>query len=67
MEEPTNEGEAGGDLPLVLRLSLDAGEPVSGTLGIEGRPGITRFTGWVELMAAVTDARDRGTEVEGPP
>jgi hypothetical protein len=49
---------------VVVRLRVDPGEPLTGTAVVEGRPGETRFAGWVELMAAITAARaepsDRG-------
>jgi hypothetical protein len=40
----------------VLRLELDAGEPMTGSVAVDGQPG-TRFCGWIELMAAVSTAR----------
>lgn len=46
---------------VVVRLELEPGnpeEPPSGAIAIEGRPP-ERFSGWIELMAAVNAARLR--------
>ncbi|HEY2052409.1 MAG TPA: hypothetical protein VGH14_00565 [Solirubrobacterales bacterium] len=47
---------------VVLRLEIEPGgseEPPTGSIAIEGRPP-ERFSGWIELMAAVNAARVRG-------
>lgn len=44
-----------------VRLELEPGnpeEPPSGAIAIEGRP-VERFSGWIELMAAINSARLR--------
>jgi len=43
--------------PLVLELSLADGDPVSGTIGIAGRPPATTFHGWIDLMSAINTLR----------
>lgn len=45
------------DAGVTLRLALRGGEPVSGVVVVDGVPGETEFSGWVELMAAVNAAR----------
>jgi hypothetical protein len=45
-------GEAGGG---EIRMRLDPGEPISGTLISSAES--TRFCGWMELIAAITAAR----------
>jgi hypothetical protein len=41
-----------------LRLKLEPGEPLAGTIAIDGQSE-KRFCGWIELMAAVNAARRR--------
>jgi hypothetical protein len=45
-------------LRLVLDLSVAAGEPVSGTIGVAGEPSATPFHGWIDLMSAINDLLD---------
>jgi hypothetical protein len=49
----------GGQGAVVLRLELDAGEPLTGSVALDGQPG-SRFCGWIELMAAIGTARASG-------
>ncbi len=43
---------------LVMRLVLDSGEPLTGTVALEGdQAGETPFCGWIELMSAIATAR----------
>ena len=39
-----------------LRLELDPGEPLSGSIAVDGQP-LKRFRGWIDLMTAVNAAR----------
>lgn len=58
-EEASSPAEPG---KVVVRLELGSGsseEPPSGSIAIEGRPE-ERFSGWIELMAAINAARVRG-------
>jgi hypothetical protein len=50
------------DIPLVLRLVVRSGDPVTGTLSTDAGAAACDFTGWVELMAAISDARRRHEE-----
>jgi hypothetical protein len=44
--------------PLQARLSIEAGEPLRGTIALDGEPGdVVPFRGWIELMAAISEAR----------
>ena len=53
-EEPT--GLAG---PVVLRLTLDGGEPISGIVERIGSGGKHTFNGWVDLISAIETLSDR--------
>jgi hypothetical protein len=44
---------------VVLRLELEPGEPLTGSIAVDGQPE-KRFCGWIELMAAVNAARAAG-------
>jgi hypothetical protein len=57
-EGPDPHGQGG----VVLRLELAPGEPLTGSITVEGEAE-TPFCGWIELMAAVNAARAAG---EGP-
>jgi hypothetical protein len=43
---------------VVLRLLLEPGDPLTGSVSVEGQPE-EQFCGWIELMAAVNDVRQR--------
>lgn len=45
--------------PLVLRLVIEPVEPLQGTVCVAGEVDDVTFTGWVDLMAAITQARAR--------
>lgn len=63
-EEASSQAEPG---KVVVRLELGSGsseEPPTGSIAIEGRPE-ERFSGWIELMAAINAARAQG-EVPSP-
>ena len=45
-----------GRVAVVLRLQLEPGEPLTGSVALDGQPG-SRFCGWIELMAAVNALR----------
>ena len=47
-QQPT--GPAG---PVVLRLTLDPGNRISGTVERAGHTGTRTFSGWVDLMSAI--------------
>jgi hypothetical protein len=59
----TEEGDGGsrrrGQGGVVLRLELDPGDPLMGSIAVDGRPE-KRFRGWIELMAAVNTERAAG-------
>ncbi len=42
---------------LVLELSVTAGDPVSGTVGVVGRSPAIPFHGWMDLMSAINTLR----------
>jgi hypothetical protein len=42
-----------------LWLELEPGEPLTGSIAVDGQPA-KRFCGWIELMAAVNAARAAG-------
>ncbi len=42
------------ELELVIEIDSD---PISGSLTVGGRPEASRFTGWIELVAAIEAAR----------
>lgn len=44
-----------------LRLTVEAGEPVSGTVLVDGHSEPLAFCGWIELMAVINDVRQRPT------
>lgn len=52
-EDGSRRGEQAG---VVLRLELEPGEPLTGSIAVAGQPGAP-FCGWIELMAAVNLAR----------
>jgi hypothetical protein len=52
-------GAADGDRPIALELSLSSGDPVSGTVGLPGRPP-TPFQGWIDLMSAINSLWETG-------
>lgn len=41
---------------VALRLTVDPGDPLAGSIAVEGQPE-KRFGGWIELMAAINAAR----------
>lgn len=43
--------------PVVLRMTVESGEPISGTLVVEGESESHAFRGWIELMAIVAAAQ----------
>jgi hypothetical protein len=45
------------DVPIVMRLRLEPGEPITGTLNSETDEATIRFCGWMELIAAIADSR----------
>lgn len=45
---------------LVLRLELEAGEPLTGTIGINGSDERLPFHGWIDFMAAISALRSSG-------
>ena len=47
---------AGRPFPMVLMLSLGAGDPVNGTVGLVGQPPMP-FHGWIDLMSAINSLR----------
>jgi hypothetical protein len=53
-EDPLQRREGG----VGLRLELEPGEPLTGSIAVDGQPE-KRFCGWIELMAAVNDVRQR--------
>ncbi len=58
-EETSLQRAQGG---IVLRLELEPGEPLTGSIAIDGEPE-KRFCGWIELMATVNAARRAVGEV----
>jgi hypothetical protein len=57
---PTAEGSLQpGQGRVGLRLELEPGEPLTGSIAVDGQPA-KRFCGWIELMAAVNAARAAG-------
>jgi hypothetical protein len=57
---PTEEGPLPrGQGGVVLRLELAPGEPLTGSITVDGQAE-KRFCGWIELMAAVNAARAEG-------
>ena len=50
-------GPAGQALVLVLKLSPDGGDPVSGTVGLADGPPPVPFHGWIDLMSAINTLR----------
>jgi hypothetical protein len=57
--------EAGrGETEVVLRVDLDA-DPITGSLGSAGGPS-RRFSGRIELVAALQAARAEGTQRPQP-
>lgn len=57
---PAREGDGPepAEQALILELSLTAGDPVSGTIGLAGRPPAMSFHGWMDLMSAINTLRD---------
>jgi hypothetical protein len=52
--------------PALLRLTLEPGEPLTGTVSAEDDPAkVTTFCGWIELMAAIDVAREHGSAAVG--
>lgn len=45
---------------VVLRLELETGEPLTGTIGVDGSEERTRFHGWIDFMAAIAALRAPG-------
>lgn len=41
---------------VVLRLTVDPGDPLTGSVAVQGQSE-KRFCGWIELMAAINAAR----------
>lgn len=58
-EEGSLQHSAGG---VVLRLQLEPGDPLTGSVAVDGQPD-KRFCGWIELMAAVNALRRAAEEV----
>jgi hypothetical protein len=55
-----------GEGEVVLRLELEPGEPLTGSIAVDGQPE-KRFCGWIELMASVNNARRRAVgDVKSP-
>ncbi len=46
-----------------LRLTVAAEEPFAGTVVVEGEPDPVTFSGWIELMGLIHDARHRPNPV----
>lgn len=51
--------------PSSFRLQVESDEPFAGTIRAEGGTRATAFSGWVELMGAITRARRAGAEAPG--
>jgi hypothetical protein len=51
---------------VALRLYIEPGEGVAGTLEVDGENTFEVFSGWVELMAAITQARRPRPAKESP-
>lgn len=45
---------------LVLRLELETGERLTGTIGIDGSDERLPFHGWIDFMAAISALRSSG-------
>jgi hypothetical protein len=55
-----------GEGGVVLRVELEPGEPLTGSIAIAGQSE-KRFCGWIELMAAVNAARRRAAGEDETP
>ena len=54
---PTDESPARpGQGTVGLRLELDPGDPLTGSITVDGQPP-KRFRGWIDLMTAINAAR----------
>jgi hypothetical protein len=58
-DRPEPGGEAAA-LTLVLELSLTAGDPITGSIGVAGGPSPVLFHGWIDLMSAINTLRADG-------
>jgi hypothetical protein len=57
---PGPASEVGEEVPLILELTLAAGDPVRGTVGVLGEPPALPFCGWIDLMSAINSLRASG-------
>jgi hypothetical protein len=57
-------GEHSPEVPTVFRLRVDSDEPLAGAIALEGEAAESSFSGWIELMAAITGARKQRLEPE---
>jgi hypothetical protein len=51
----------------VIEVVIEPGEPLSGTLRVDGQQSETRFSGWVELMACISAIRTSGDPTSTEP
>lgn len=42
---------------IAIKVVIEPGEPLSGTLRVDGHQTETRFSGWMELMVAISAIR----------
>jgi hypothetical protein len=46
-----------GAVPLSIRVIVEPGDPIGGSIRLEGSEDQVAFSGWIELMAAIDNAR----------
>lgn len=50
---------------VVVRVSLEPGDPPSGLIALDGGENATAFSGWVDLMTAITALRAQAGSLTG--
>jgi hypothetical protein len=56
-DEPGTVGQAPSERDLILRLRLEPGEAVKGSVGPEPGGEAVEFHGWIDFMAAIDHLR----------
>lgn len=57
-DQAPRSAEREASTPVLISLRIEPGEPITGTLTAGGQTTGTSFCGWMELIAAITAARD---------
>ncbi len=67
MAEPQPEGcTVGNDTRLLILMSIEPGEPIAGSMAVDGVEREMAFSGWLGLVEVLTVLRRRSQSTPGP-